>query len=246
MEKDPKTLDLRKAFLSLQAQMVSSLSATREVVSHPSTQGAATELQWLTMLNNYLPERYWVDSAFVLDSDGTLSEQIDVVIYDRQYSPFWFNQNFVKYVPAESVYAVLEVKPEIDADVLKYAGQKVASVRRLRRTSVPIPWVDGHLAAKPPGAIWGGVLALKSRWTPPLGKPFADGVCLLADDERIDLGCVLQGGAFSVTYAADQTPSIITSSPETSLIRFFLDLVSRLRALGTVPALDLSQYGRVL
>jgi hypothetical protein len=78
------------------------------------------------MLNNYLPERYFVDNAFVLDCEGKLSDQIDVVIYDRQYSPFLFNQNFVKYIPAESVYAVFEVRQEIDLGNLKYAGGKVA------------------------------------------------------------------------------------------------------------------------
>jgi hypothetical protein len=33
-----------------------------------------------------------------------LREQVDIVIYDRQYSPFLFNQNGAKCVAAESVY----------------------------------------------------------------------------------------------------------------------------------------------
>jgi hypothetical protein len=224
--------------------MIASLSATREVVPHPGTKGAATELQWLTMLNNYLPERYFVDSAFVLDCDGKLSDQIDIVIYDRQYSPFLFNQNFVKYIPAESVYAALEVKPEINSGVVRYAGEKVASVRRLRRTTAPIPHAGGMHDAKPLGPILGGILTLGSSWTPPLGESFVDSLGALAPDERLDVGCVLECGGFAVTY--EDKPKIEISSLETSLIYFFMRLVSRLREIGTVPALDFSEYGRVL
>ena len=68
---------------------------------------------WLEMLNTYLPERYKADSAFVMDHRGRLSEQIDVVIYDRQYSPLLFKQDGVLYVPAESVYAVFDVKQDM-------------------------------------------------------------------------------------------------------------------------------------
>jgi hypothetical protein len=94
--------------MNLQEQMVAQLSTNREVISHPGTKGDATELQWLTMLNAYFPKRYSANKAFVVDSDGHLSEQIDVVVYDRQYSPFLFNQDNAMYVPAESVYAVFE------------------------------------------------------------------------------------------------------------------------------------------
>jgi hypothetical protein len=242
----PKTLDLREVFLGLQKEMIASLSATRQLVPHPGTKGDATELQWLTMLNNYLPERYFVDKAFVLDCDGQLSEQIDVVIYDRQYSPFLFNQNFVKYIPAESVYAVLEVKQDVDSSVVKYAGQKVASVRRLRRTTAPIPYAGGVHEAKEPARILGGLLTLGSEWNPSLGEPFVESILALAEQERLDVGCALACGGFSVNYDDNSKPKIEVSSAETSLIFFFLRLVARLREIGTVPALDLSAYGRVL
>jgi hypothetical protein len=189
MSEKTKTVDLREIFLGLQKEMVASLSSSRQIIPHAGTKGTASELHWLTMLNNYLPERYFVDNAFVLDCDGNLSDQIDVVIYDRQYSPFLFNQNFVKYVPAESVYAVLEVRQEIDLENVKYAGEKVASVRRLRRTSVPIPHAAGVHEAKKPSPILGGLLTLDSAWKPPLGDAFVESVSSLGEKERLDIGC---------------------------------------------------------
>lgn len=76
----------------------------------------------------------------VIDHKGNVSQQIDIVIYDNWYTPFIFNQNGFKYIPAEGVYAVFEVKPDIGGTSagkhnIVYAGEKVASVRRLMRTS---------------------------------------------------------------------------------------------------------------
>lgn len=101
-EKKSKSVNLHTVFLGLQDQMIASLSTNREVIKHAGTKGEATELHWLDMLNNYLPKRYRADKAFVLDCEGHLSDQIDVVVYDRQYSPFLFNQDNAIFIPAES------------------------------------------------------------------------------------------------------------------------------------------------
>ncbi|WP_409999388.1 DUF6602 domain-containing protein [Bradyrhizobium sp. SZCCHNR2028] len=63
--------------------------------------GDATDGIWIELLKNYLPERYRIDRAFVIDSTDTVSRQIDVVIYDRQYTPLIFEQDGTLVMPAE-------------------------------------------------------------------------------------------------------------------------------------------------
>ena len=109
----------------------------------PVAKGDASEKAWLELLQTYLPERYQAETAHVVDSEGVFSEQIDIVVFDRQYSPFIFNYQGQKIIPAESVYAAFEAKQSIDADQVAYAQKKVASVRRLHRTSLPIPHAGG-------------------------------------------------------------------------------------------------------
>src|SRR3546814_17119907 len=75
-------------------------------------------------------------SSDVVDSRGVFSQQIAVIIHDRQYSPFVFTFKGTDVVPAESVYAVFEAKQELTADYIRYAGEKAAYVRRLHRTSL--------------------------------------------------------------------------------------------------------------
>ena len=61
---------------------------------------------------NIFPSDTKLRDGFLVDANGSISEQIDIVVFDRQYSPFLFNQDGCKYMPAESVYAVFEVKPD--------------------------------------------------------------------------------------------------------------------------------------
>lgn len=238
-------VDLREVFLGLQGQLEQQLTTNRAVLQHPGTKGDAAELDWVGMLEKYLPSRYQVAKAFVMDADGMLSEQLDVVVFDRQYCPFLFNQSGARFVPAESVYAVFEVKQEMGKGEVEYAGHKVATVRSLRRTSSAIPHAGGIYAPKEPFAPIGGILCLESSWTPPFGASFQEALRGLESDERLDIGCALRHGGFEVRYDGHE-PFISESTPDRSLIFFFLRLLQRLQALGTVPAIDWTDYGRTL
>jgi uncharacterized protein DUF6602 len=243
---NPPKLNLREIFIGLQVKMSAGLSNYREIIPHSGTKGDAAEIEWRAMLNQYLPRRYSADTAFVLDCEGNLSEQIDIVIYDRQYSPFLFNQNEAKYLPAESVYAVFEVKQGLSAANIKYAGEKAATVRKLRRTSAPIRHAGGKFEPITPPRILAGILVLDSEWNPPLGEPFDAALRGKPPTERLDLGCALDCGGFEVETTETNEIRIQTSGPETALIFFFFRLLSRLQASGTVAAIDLNEYGRVL
>ncbi len=237
-------VSLHELFLGLQEQMITSLSVERRVISHPGTKGDATEIHWLNMLNQYLPKRYCADRAFVVDSRGDLSQQIDLIIYDHQYSPFVFNQNNAKYVPAESVYAVFEVKQEMNSPEIGYAAGKAASVRRLYRTSAPIRHAGGLYKPKNPIPILAGILALDSDWAQPFGRRFRAAMKRTGIAGRLDLGCVLKCGAFEARYG--RRPQIEICSAETALVFFFWKMLGQLQDRGTVAALDFGEYGRAL
>ena len=46
-----------------------------------------------------LAPRYQAATAHVVDSEGNFSDQIDVVVFDRQYSPFIFTFEGQKIIP---------------------------------------------------------------------------------------------------------------------------------------------------
>lgn len=217
-----------------------SLSAARTLIAHSAEKGGASEEIWRLLLRKHLPRRYQVDTGFVVDSSGTFSEQIDVVVFDRQYSPLVFEVGARKIFPAESVYAAFEVKQTIDAELIRYARQKVGCVRSLHRTNLPVRDLSGNPVERPILRILGGVLALDSDWNPPFGDAFSN--CLTnssCEDDGLDLGCVASRGWFHCEKPSDAPTIFEGPTPATA---FLFHVISRLQKAGTVPMIDMSAY----
>lgn len=240
-------VQLHNLFLGLQEDMEKSLERIQGSGSTPAAKGGGTETDWLKMFNDYLPRRYKALKGFVIDSKGNRSDEIDIIIFDRYYSPFLFNHKGIFYVPAESVYCVFEVKPTLNKAILEYAGQKAASVRKLFRTSALVPLATGELKRRKLFNIFAGVIAFESAWIPPLGKSFDNCVRSqnLKNEQKIDLGCVLKHGSFDV-FNHNNKLIVQKSNNNTSLIFFFLKLLDRLQRLGNVPAIEMDKYWQIV
>lgn len=236
-----KEWSLKLLLESLHDDIHQRLDIARKAMAHPVSKGDASEEIWLKLFQLYLPKRYQAERAFIVDSKGTFSEQIDVVVFDRQYSPFIFTFEGQTIIPAESVYAVFEAKQSVNAAMVKYAQEKVESVRNLYQTSLPIPHAGGTFDAKPPIKILGGILAFESDWTPSLGDPLKK--ALETNNGSLNLGCVAAHGNFyfdekSSTYKFD-----LGGKPSTS---FLFNLISKLQFSGTVPMIDVMAYSKWL
>ena len=248
---DSGRIDLIEIFRRVQAQMLSDLSVGG-LFEHATSAGTATEHHWINLFERYLPRRYRAAPAFIIDADGGRSRQIDIAIFDNLYSPPLFPHEAGLHLPAESVYAVFEVKPTISKQWLRDAAEKAASVRALRRTSAPII-ASGALRRAPirPQPILAGLLATSSVWSPetfgdnvrnaltgqrkrPLSTPARNSGSVLDSLNRIDLGCSLQHGAF------ENAAQIRISDPDESLIFFVLRLLDRLREMGTAVAMEVT------
>ena len=234
---------LPEIFASLHNQIENELIIGREALNHPTDKGDAAETVWLEMLSLYLPKRYRAAKAHVVDSNGKFSQQIDVVVFDRQYSPFIFNFKGSTVVPAESIYAVFEVKPTIDSEAIRYAQDKVNSVRALHRTSMPIPNAGGKpYEPKTPFPILGGLLTFESDWKkPPLGDTLLNNL-ITHHPGRLDLGCVASHGLFSNDAEGNYTISL---QPKAATA-FLFELIARLQTMATVPMIDVRAYARWL
>ena len=243
---DSGRIDLKKIFRQVQQEMLSRL-AVRDVLEHATTSGAATERQWIELFNAYLPRRYQASSAFVVDADGKRSRQIDIAIYDRFYSPLLFSHEAGQHVPAESVYAVFEVKQVLTRQWVRDAGIKVGSARRLRRTSAAVPHAGGRYRGRPPGRILGGILAQSSVWSDgSFHRMLPAALGQLKGDATMDFGCVLEDGAFETMVERGGRQTVRLSTPGEALIFFMIRLIERLRECGSAPAVDLMEYGRGL
>lgn len=239
-ERIADTAWMKDAFVDVQAELALKLKRAAQSISHAGTHGTVVEDHWIEVFRAYLPNRYQVATGLVIDSLGNRSDQIDIVIFDRHFTPTLLDQQNHRYIPVEAVYAIFESKPHFDKSYMEYAGYKAASVRKLHRTSVPIAHAGGTYAAKPLFPILAGIVAPKSSWADGLGEHFLKH--LPTDDlERLDCGCALDDGAFD---SFDEKLKVVGS--EGSLIYFLFRLLSRLQSLGTVPAIDWAAYAAVI
>jgi len=235
--------DLSVLLTSLHDDIHQKLETARKSFEHPGTKGDVTENIWLSLFNNYLPKRYKAIKAFVVDSEGEFSEQMDVVIFDQQYTPFIFNFEGEVVIPAESVYAVFEAKQVISTDYVQYAQNKVRSVRRLHRTSLPIPHAGGLYPPKALFSIYGGILALESQWRPPLGLTLLQALGDGESDDHLDFGCIAEHGYFNLNQDSHSYEIHADGKAATG---FLFKLISQLQFSGTVPMINIQAYARWL
>src|SRR5215471_14333597 len=107
--KDSRRADLGLLFRHAQGKLHANLLSS-EAYEHPTASGSVIERYWTAVLNSYLPARYRASNAFIIDSDGNRSRQIDLAVYDRFNSPILFQDAAGPHIPAEAVCAVFEIK----------------------------------------------------------------------------------------------------------------------------------------
>lgn len=230
---------LSQLFSVLHDDIEQRLGRIRKSFEHPSSKGDASENVWLELFQTYLPRRYRAEKAFVVDSKDEFSEQIDVVVFDRQYSPFIFHYERQIIIPAESVYAVFEAKQAINASEVAYAQKKVASVRKLYRTSLPIPHAGGEYPPKTLVPIYSGILTFESEWSPAMGESLLRALRKGNRDEHLEMGCVAVHGNFFWDKDADDYEIVTGGKAATS---FLFRLISALQSSATVPMIDIHAY----
>lgn len=261
-----KKIDLKMLFNGLQSQMNSQLSTNRDFITHPGSKGDSLENAWIEWLSKYLPNRYSVDKAIIIDHKGNTSHQIDIVIYDNWFTPFIFSQNGFHYIPAEGVYAVFEVKPNI-ADQsdgksnIEYAGEKIESVRKLLRTSTDMINSGRKFPPRPLTKILGGILCSTNTYSSKNNNTIIGHLKKQTGLKSIDLGCIADYGSFYVDYDPNEEiletgqekylefydnrvfNEVRFSDKDNSLVTFFMQLTRYLQqAIGTVPAINLQSY----
>ena len=243
------TVVLSDHWALVQRQMAAALEASRHQ-PHCGSGGDASELDWASWLENYLPGRYAViHDAFVVDCLGKVSDQLDVVIYDRHFTPRVFVNGVKTWVPAEAVYAVVECKARLDAEKVKAAGDKVASVRGMeRRSKLHVDNSKKVEKKAEPKPILGVLVADRSEWVKPLGTALRKALVGLSALERLDLVCAVGDCGVSVAWETDaeEPASVKQVADEFALVGFFAELVSKLQALGSVAPIDFDAYTEML
>ena len=96
----------------------------------------------------FLPERYLVKQGHIVNSDGKVSNQFDILIFDRLNTPKFFeSKNKTVFYPIESVLAVGEIKKTLKKnDMIEY-GKKIKYLKEdMQRKLIANPVYNGQIS----------------------------------------------------------------------------------------------------
>lgn len=190
MDMKKNKIDLDELYIGVHSMMKATLTANRAFIKHSTSKGNVTEEEWRVFLSRHLPSRFTISQGIIIDSEGSLSKQIDIIIHDSFTTPFLYKTDNFSYVPIESVYAVFEVKQDINKTNLRDAISKIKSVRELKTR-----FVDEDLQPIEKCRIIGGLLATTSSAK---AQEIKLSMSEAPYNNMLDCVCAIDGDSFTV------------------------------------------------
>lgn len=81
------------------------------IPNHQLTAGTYRETIWRSVFEQVIPGKFCIEQGvFIIDSYGMISSEIDLAIYDEQFTPYIFNYGKIKFIPIEAVSVVVQCK----------------------------------------------------------------------------------------------------------------------------------------
>jgi hypothetical protein len=97
--------------------------------SHAPTDGKYREYLVESILD-FIPKHYSTCNGFVFDSEGTISKEIDIIIFDAINVPRFFTKTY-NMIPIESVVAIVQVKSKLTKTELNNACENLDSINEM-------------------------------------------------------------------------------------------------------------------
>ena len=108
-------MKIENLFEAIHKQMQAELEAVRFAMTHAASKGAVNEDVVKSFLRKYLPSSLCITSGFLIDSNGGVSNQLDIIICDAAKTPSFFMATGIQVIPVECAYAVIEVKTSLNS-----------------------------------------------------------------------------------------------------------------------------------
>jgi len=107
-----------------------------KILGHPGEVGTGRENVLKGILAKYIPRRYAIDSGFVIDALNGKSKQMDIVIYEANYTPVFEIVEGKRFFPCETVVVVGQVRTEIGSvGEMQQCLENIKSAKKLDRSN---------------------------------------------------------------------------------------------------------------
>jgi|GEM_PF-249921 len=116
---------------------------TLETPNHHLTTGSYREEVWKTLFMQIVPRKFHIEQGvFIIDSNGQISDEVDLAIFDESYTPYIFKLGKIKFIPIEAVAVAVQCKSTNIDGVKKWAE----TITRLRTAFDSVTRIMGGLS----------------------------------------------------------------------------------------------------
>ena len=109
--------------------------------------GDEVEISIREAISFFLPEKYLVKQGHIIDSSGLISNQLDIIIFDRMSTPKFFESSAKSvYYPIESVLAIGEIKKTLRKNDISDFKEKISKIKNsMKRELIPNSIYGGEI-----------------------------------------------------------------------------------------------------
>lgn len=102
--------------------------------AHNVITGDYREQMWIELFRSIIPKKFSIaQGVMIIDSYGHVSKEIDIAVYDEQYTPYVFQYNTLKFIPIEAVAVVIECKSKsLEPEGLKAWAEAIQALEPRR------------------------------------------------------------------------------------------------------------------
>lgn len=224
-------------------------------ITHRGARGSARERMLIQdVLRKYLSARFGLTRGEIIASNEEVSGECDAIIYDALECPALHTEPDYQIVPVEAVYAVIEIKSDLDSIELKKTFDKFQKIKKLPKTAfLPVQpdrkWTFncyGKTLAYFPVA--GFLFAYRSSTTlDTLAVRLQELQAKTSPEYCTDLICVLDSGCI---VNSNSTLTAFTPRPDTTVcvmesdraIHFFMALLQNLLSTARTDPISINSY----
>lgn len=245
------SFSLEETFKAVAKKMMVDFEGISKQLEHRGLRGRAREIAVVNeFLANRLPKQLGIATGEIVSSEGSVSRQMDIIIFDSLKSPLLLKEEEIHILPVESVYAVIEVKSNLSRPELEDSVEKVLSVKRMPKKA--------YVEQK--GPIMHGVILFgrEHPYFPTIGCCFAYdsanivSICqwlneinkerALPLEHRLDTICVLKQGIVAnwtiegqLSLTPEPNSKTVIIPTDKSLLLFYLLLMTKLNQTWMPP-----------
>ena len=105
-------------------------------INHRPSKGRVREIEIVNeYLDKYVPGNIGIGNGEVISSDDQVSNETDIVFYEKNSTPFLLKKEGYQIFPVECIYGGVEVKSYLDGAQLKDSFKKINKLKKMPKVA---------------------------------------------------------------------------------------------------------------